>query len=354
MPIDHLTWKSMTRRFPRVPAKFRMEQCDVRAAPGAPLVAHERPVLALAFSPDGRSLAASGGGLMPGASTIRVIDVETRAVRRICHGHVMGVFDLAFDPRTGLLASASHDYSVLLWEVDQQNDAIYLIGDPNAGISRHRVAFAGSCVVIGDGETFAGEHASLTMVDLDDGASRALLAFDRRLGVGALDVLRRDEGLVILVDQLRDSRVVAEVRVVGFDGAERARWSIQPAVRDLVAVEGSQLVAIVYDNGGDDGDEVTELLVLDASTGARRAARALPGARFGSMASSPDGDLVAVAWQHTAEVFAVDGLGSRLRIDLGADDGLSIAWSPAGLLAVGTLARTVRLFDAQTGREHLE
>src|SRR5262249_42714641 len=107
--MDDLAWRRLCQRFPRVPSKFRVEQARERAEPGQPLQGGSRPVIALAFSPDATTLAASGGGLIPGAVDIRVFDVPSRELRKICHYHCMGVFNLAFDPATGLLASASHD-----------------------------------------------------------------------------------------------------------------------------------------------------------------------------------------------------------------------------------------------------
>jgi hypothetical protein len=67
----------------------------------------------------------------------------------------MGVFDLTFDPGTGLLASASHDYSVVLWDLER-NDAIALVADPDAGISRSAARFIGGSVIVADGMTFTG------------------------------------------------------------------------------------------------------------------------------------------------------------------------------------------------------
>jgi WD40 repeat protein len=322
--------------------------------PGEPVVGHDRPILALAFSADGRSLAVSGGGLIPGASSVRVIDVETRSVRRICHGHVMGVFDLAYDPRTGLLASASHDYSVLLWEVDDRNDAIFLVGDADADISRHCVGFAGNRVLIGDGETFAGEHASLTSVDLDDGSTHTLIELDhdRRLGIAVLDLLPGGEAIVAVIDHMRDSDVSSEVRIVGVDGTEIARWSPAATIRDVVATERDSLVALVHAESEED-DGVTELVVFDAISGARRANRPVPGAEFGSLAASADRSAVVVAYEHVVESFRAADLEPGFRFDLNADKALSVAWSPKDAVAVGTLARTVRMFDVVRKIERL-
>ena len=95
--MDDVGWKRLTALFPGVPAQFRMEVVAERAPAGKPISTLQRPVIALAFSPDSRTIAATGGGMIPGPATISVFDVESRRRTRICHAHVMGVFELAFD-----------------------------------------------------------------------------------------------------------------------------------------------------------------------------------------------------------------------------------------------------------------
>jgi hypothetical protein len=55
--VEDSAWKQLIARFPEVPAKFRMEVVATRAPAAKPLVAHERPVTALAFSHDSRAIA---------------------------------------------------------------------------------------------------------------------------------------------------------------------------------------------------------------------------------------------------------------------------------------------------------
>jgi WD40 repeat protein len=125
--MHDLRWRKLCRQFPYVPRNFRIERVQQRMDTGRPFRSGSRPPIALAFSPDASSIAVAGGGLIPGAAEIRVFDVASRELRKICHYHRMGVFDLAFDPDTALLASASHDYSVVLWDFDRE-DAIALVG----------------------------------------------------------------------------------------------------------------------------------------------------------------------------------------------------------------------------------
>jgi WD40 repeat protein len=311
-------------------------------------------LIALAFSHDGRSLAAAGGGLIPGATAIRVIDVATRTVRRRCHGHVMGVFQLDFDARTGLLASASHDYSVLLWEVDERNEALYLVGDADLGVSRNRVAFRDASVVIGDGMTFEGESAHLHTVDLETGATDVLLTLEGgRLGIDEMVVLPGGESIVVALDDMRHSGDNQQVCTVGRNGDVSTRWDPGGRLRGVAGLAPARFVAAVGSNPDGDEDEVEELVVFDAAKCARVASRILPGASFPPITLSPDRRFVLVGYAGKLETFDAETLEPGLFIELGDDEALSVAWSSAGVIAVGSF-KTIRLFDAATGAEHLD
>jgi len=354
--MDELTWKKLTRRFPRSPARFAMEICAERARRWQPIEIADRPVIALAFSADGRSLAAAGGGLIPGATAIRVIDVNTRTVRRRCHGHVMGIFDLAFDGRTGLLASASHDYTVLLWDVDERNDAIYLVGDPDAGVSRHRVAFSGSEVVVGDGMTFLGASAWLHSVDLESGNARVILTVDEdgRLGIDQMAVLPGDETIVVALDDMRDSSGIQQICALSKRDLRRSRWDPGGRLHGMRGLAPDLVVAAVSSPSDDEEDDDVQMLVLfKASTGVRVASRRIPVARFPPIAVSPDRRDIVVGMKGRLQIFDAETLEPTRVIELGDDPALSLAWSTTGMIAVGSY-KTIRLFAAETGAERLD
>jgi len=346
--MDGSVWDELGEKFPRVPADFRVDSVRRPALKGKPIRAHERPVIALAFGPDSKRIAVSGGGLIPGAVDIRVFDVQSRELRTICQGHVMGVFKLAFDPRTGVLASASHDYSVILWELEEE-DAIYLVGGPDAGVSRSGVGFIGTEIVIADGMTFSGEHASLTAIDLETGESRALLELDGDLGIGRMSILPSERLLALSIEEMR-SGGAPEIRVLAADGAERTSFELARQIYDLAAVDEALLIAT-----GQIGDDLdTEVFALDAQSGARKAARTLGNDIGASVAVAPNRSEVAVAYDRSVEICAVDSLSVDRRLDLGDEKACSVAWSPDGeWIAVGTLQKALRIFDAKTGLEHL-
>src|SRR5439155_4938997 len=72
--------------------------------------AYGRP-FAAAFSPDGRTLAVAA------VDAVRVIELATGKERGRLKGHDGSVAALAFAPHGGLLATASLDTTLLLWDL---------------------------------------------------------------------------------------------------------------------------------------------------------------------------------------------------------------------------------------------
>src|SRR5688572_7068703 len=126
----------LRKRFPKVPAAFAIRPGEDRLSG----FKHGASILACPFSLDGSQVYVAGGGRIPGCdSTIRAWEVPSGREGITCEGHVCGIYDVAVDPRTGILASASEDYSVILWNLELR-DAIFLVGGPP--VVKGRVTFA--------------------------------------------------------------------------------------------------------------------------------------------------------------------------------------------------------------------
>src|SRR5262249_36734517 len=129
-------WQKLSRVFPRVPAALAFE---AGKANGPEMKIGTSP-LTFVYSLDSESIIAAGGGRLPGCdSSIRVFDSKSGNETLVCRGHVHGIYQLAIDPHSGFLASASEDFSVILWNLDRR-DAVFLAG--GHPIVKGEIAFA--------------------------------------------------------------------------------------------------------------------------------------------------------------------------------------------------------------------
>jgi serine/threonine protein kinase len=99
-----------------------------------PLGGFKGAVYALAYSPDGQTLASAGWD-----KTVRLWDVASGTVRREFEGHTEDVWSVAFSPDGTLLVSGSSDHTVRLWDVATGREVATFRGQTSAV---HAVAFA--------------------------------------------------------------------------------------------------------------------------------------------------------------------------------------------------------------------
>lgn len=123
------------------------------------------PLLAAAFSPDGKRIALSGGGLWKCVPKIWIARVPSLKTITMLGGHSSGVTDLVWSERG--LVSASADYTVRLWDVDKGTSASIVKGDHR---SKTRLALGkGDSLWIGEAEFVEGKTARLLRASLKTG-----------------------------------------------------------------------------------------------------------------------------------------------------------------------------------------
>jgi WD40 repeat protein len=284
------------------------------------------PVTSVAFSPDGRLLAAGTSN-----GEIRVWRVVDGKRLHTCEGHTNWVWSVAFSPDGRMVASGGDDATVRLWDIDSGQCLKTMRGTAHVVRS---VAFSP------DGRTVAsgGDGQRVVLWDIATGQERILsqvyskqvlsVAFSpdgHTLASGGHDktiqVWDADSGQCLKT--LRGH--TGTVRSVAFspDGRSLATGSSDQTIR-LWDLRGEQCLRVL--EGHSD--------------------------RVMSVAFSPDGRTLASGSEDDTACLWDVASGQCLRtVSRCGNVVASVTFSPDGrTLAVGSYDRTVRLWDASTGR----
>ena len=291
----------------------------------------------LAYSPDGRRLAAAAGN-----NIVQVWDVNTGDAALVLHGHTDAVASVAFSPDGWRLASAGGDGTVKLWDATAAAEAVVFAGNFTSVTD---LAFAT------DGRRLAiATGLFLRVLDTTTGVEVLTLTghFDSVLGVAYSPDGRRlasagNDRTVRVWDATNGSEIfclrghTGPISSVAFssDGQRLASIS-RGTVGGRRPVSGE---AVIWDLG-----KGQMILTLPGRT-ERGNEQGLANVRF-----SPDGERLATSASRTVRVWKA-ATGEEV-LTLPSLEGLvtSIAFSPDGKrLAAASRDGSVKVWDAVTG-----
>jgi WD40 repeat protein len=235
-------------------------------------------VYALAFSPDGKTLASGSAD-----ESVRLWDVASgRQVMKLT-GHKNEVVDLAFSPNGGLLLSAAGNIAgwpdsggVKLWDVTTGKE-LATFNWPGAPIS---------LAVSADGRTVAVGHGGDTCVKLLDGRTLRELA-----------TLQGHTQEVRAVATSPDGQFLATAGDIGDRRAEVIIWQLKPLAKYReISEQADSVCSLAFAPDGvtlASGSRADTIRLWNIHTGQLRAL--LRGHRYSadSIAFSPDGQLLA-------------------------------------------------------------
>ena len=297
------------------------------SGPGiTPYGGHAGHVTAVAYAPDGATLATGGDD-----GTVRIWDARTGQQQHQLTGHTGPVTAVAYAPDGATLATGGDDGMVRIWDARTGQQQHQLTGHTD-GVTA--VAYAP------DGATLAS-----------GGSDGAVRIWDAR--TGQQHQLTGHTGLVLAVAYAPDGATLA---TGGNDGAVRI-WDARTGQQHQLTGHTGLVLAVAYApdgatlaSGGDDG----MVRIWDARTGQQQHQLTGHTGLVLAVAYAPDGATLASGGSDRA-VRIWDARTGQQQHQLTGHTGpvTAVAYAPDGAtLATGGSDGAVRIWDARTGQQH--